>query len=304
NISEEKKEYQVNGKKKRPKDIRGILPSVIFSPDDLHLAKGPHSIRRAAVDAIGTQLNANYHTIKKDYERLIRHKNYLLKEEQPPAVLQSVNDILAVIGTQLQCYRYALFQKLAPLIQEHYQGIAGSSETLACSYTPFWKEGSTSSSSGTADSSANDLADTLPDLDRTEVQARFAASFKKKEAEERQRRQACTGPHTDRVGFSINGSDAGIYGSQGQQRSLVLAFKLAELAAIQDIAHQKPVLLLDDVMSELDSTRRSALLRYVSDDIQTFITTTTLDYFPKEAMQDASVVTLPSKQAQGGGKAP
>ena len=87
--------------------------------------------------------------------------------------------------------------------------------------------------------------------------------------------------------------DATLYGSQGQQRSVVLACKLAEAAVIEEVLDQKPVLLLDDVMSELDEARRSALVSYISDDVQTFITTANLAYFDERMLSAAQVVSLP-----------
>lgn len=97
-------------------------------------------------------------------------------------------------------------------------------------------------------------------------------------------------PH--RIEFFIEGKNARIYGSQGQQRSIVLSFKLAEVALIRDMLDQKPVLLLDDVMSELDEQRRNALVGFISGDIQTFITTTNLQYFSEDILAQARVIRL------------
>jgi len=277
---EGKRLYKVNGKKKAPREVRGILPSVVFSPDDLCLVKGAQSIKRAAIDAIGVQINANYHQIKKDYEKLIRHKNLLLKEGQDPVLLQSVNEMLGVIGAQFQAYRSALFNRMSPFIQGFYQDIAENREDLACSYIPFWEDYDP------------EAAASYP-FTREEGQERFMHEAEARGGEELRRKAALFGPHADKVEFFIDGRNAGAYGSQGQQRSLVLAFKLAEIATIQEITGQQPVLLLDDVMSELDKRRREALLSLLSKDVQTFITTTTLEAFPQKALQQAKVVRLP-----------
>jgi len=284
---EGKRVYKVNGKKKAPKDVRGILPSVVFSPDDLCLVKGAQSIKRASIDAIGVQINANYHQIKKDYEKLIRHKNLLLKEGQDPVLLQSVNEMLGVIGAQFQAYRSALFNRMAPFIQGFYQDIVENREDLTCSYIPFWE-----------DYDPEEAA--TYSFTKEEGQERLIHEVETKGNEELRRKAALFGPHADKVEFFIDGKNAGAYGSQGQQRSLVLAFKLAEIAAIQEITGQQPVLLLDDVMSELDNRRREALLSLLSKDIQTFITTTTLDFFPPKAVQQAKVIRLPL--GEGGAK--
>ena len=109
------------------------------------------------------------------------------------------------------------------------------------------------------------------------------------------------GPHADYVEFFVAGRNLALYGSQGQQRSIVLAFKLAEAALIQEILGQKPVLLLDDVMSELDAGRRNALVSFIEGDIQTFITTANLAYFDEGLLARARVVELPRNWAAGEG---
>lgn len=120
----------------------------------------------------------------------------------------------------------------------------------------------------------------------------------KHRSEERRRKRALIGPHGDRIEFFIGGKNARLYASQGQQRSIVLSFKLAEVALIQDMRDQKPILLLDDVMSELDAQRRNALIGFISGDIQTFITTTNLQYFSEEIIDQARVVSLGQDEAQ------
>ena len=128
---------------------------------------------------------------------------------------------------------------------------------------------------------------------RDEARVALADALAARRHEERQRRRALVGPHADRVEFLIDGADASLFGSQGQQRSIVLAFKLAEAAVIEEVLHQKPVLLLDDVMSELDAMRRAALMDYMATDVQTFITTTNLAYFEDEVLDRARIVALP-----------
>jgi len=284
-ISEGKREYRLNGKPKRPKDIRGLLPSVVFTPDDLTLIKGAQSIKRNTLDALGEQVHANYHTVKKDYDKLIRYKNLLLKEDPNPALLQSVNDLLVITGTQLQGYRRALLRKMAPHIQEIYEGITEGKEDLACSYVPFWE-------------SYDEERPYFLDFRKEESQLHYSRELEKRAKEEKARKLSTVGPHADKIDFFIDGKNAGIYASQGQQRSLVLAYKLAEVATIEEMTRCRPILLLDDVMSELDSQRRKALLNRLSG--QTFITTTTLDYFPEQTIEHAKIVRLPLPYGEGG----
>jgi DNA replication and repair protein RecF len=113
-----------------------------------------------------------------------------------------------------------------------------------------------------------------------------------KRAEERARRTSLVGPHRDDISFLVDGRDARAFASQGQQRTIALAWKLAEVMVVRDVSGQPPVLLLDDVMSELDSSRRHALTRFVGTTAQTIVTTTNLDYFDTELLERAKVVEL------------
>ena len=100
------------------------------------------------------------------------------------------------------------------------------------------------------------------------------------------------GPHRDDITFMIDGRDARTFASQGQQRTIALSWKLAEVLVVKDISGQPPLLLLDDVMSELDASRRHALTRFVGTAAQTIVTTTNLDYFDQELLQRGKVVRL------------
>lgn len=278
-MSEGKKKHLLNGKPKRTADLKGIVPSVTFTPDDLDLAKGSMSIRRAALDALGSQLSANHYLIRRDYEKVLRHKNRLLKDEAHDALIESMNETLVTCGAQLACYRAALFEKLAASMASYYKEITDGEEALVACYVPSWEPHDPS------------IPATFV-FGRDDARAALAAALVRRAQDERIRHRALVGPHADHIEFFIDGKNAALYGSQGQQRSVVLAFKLAEAALIEDILHQKPVLLLDDVMSELDAARRRALVAFISGDIQTFITTTNLSYFDDDLLSTASVVEL------------
>ena len=129
--------------------------------------------------------------------------------------------------------------------------------------------------------------------DREQVESLLAAAIEQRAQEETARRMSLVGPHRDKPAFYLNGRPAADFASQGQQRSMAIAYKLAEMQLIEDTTHVKPILLLDDVMSELDATRRATLTRYVHEAAQTFITTTNLDYFTPELLETAQVIHLP-----------
>ena len=286
-LESHKRKYTLNGKARRPADLKGLIPSVSFTPDDLDLVKGSMSVRRAAIDALGSQLSPNHYLIKKDYEKVIRYKNRLLKEEAQVALIDSINETLVTCGAQLACYRAALFAKLAPEISRRYADIA-QGEKLQVTYVPSWMAPvSREAPCGVASFSRDEARDAL------------TSALKARRGEELARRKSVVGPHSDEIGFYIEGKNAGNYGSQGQQRSIVLACKLAEASIIEDMLSQKPVLLLDDVMSELDEHRRHALVEFISGDMQTFITTANLAYFDDSLLKNASVVQLGEEAARG-----
>lgn len=279
-LSEGKRSFSLNGKMKRTADLKGLAPSVSFTPDDLQLSKGSMSLRRDAIDAMGSQMSRNHYLIRKDWDKVLRQKNMLLKDEADVLMLESVNDLVITCGAQLTCYRAALFAKLSAYMESYYSEIAGSSERMDARFAPSWaREGEWLS---------RDEA-----LTKGDARSLLAEALKEKLSEERIRRRSLVGPQADRIEFFVGGKQVSVYGSQGQQRSVVLAFKLAEVSLIRDILSQQPILLLDDVMSELDEHRRRSLVQFVSSDIQTFITTANLAYFDKDLLAHADIVQLP-----------
>ena len=235
-MAEGKKKHLLNGKPKRTADLKGLVPSVTFTPDDLELAKGAMSVRRAALDALGSQLSANHYLIRRDYEKVLRHKNRLLKDEAPAALVGAMNETLVTCGAQLSCYRAALFEKLAASMASYYAEITDGHERLDAGFVPSWEE-------------HDPLSFATRTFGRDEAREALADALARRGGEERVRKRALVGPHADRIEFFIDGKNAALFGSQGQQRSVVLAFKLAEATLIQDILRQKPVLLLDDVIA-------------------------------------------------------
>lgn len=128
------------------------------------------------------------------------------------------------------------------------------------------------------------------EVSREEITNQFLQVLNEAHAEDIRRQQSTKGPHRDDVEFLIEGKDARNYGSQGQIRTVVLALKMAEVLLSEEILGEKPLLLLDDVMSELDEDRRKAIMEFAFHDIQTVITTTNLGYFSKEVLEKAQIV--------------
>lgn len=268
--------YRVNGTVRRKlAEVTGILPSVLFTPDDLRMVKDSAERRRNALDLLGDQLSPAYASIRADYERALRQRNSLLKEEGAPAAsLAAWTERLVELGSALAMHRMRLFERLAPVMSGVYGTLSGG-ERLEVKYH--------SSIAGEMASSS---------ADRTALEELFRMKLDERAAEEAARRSTAAGPHRDDVLFAVEGRDARTFASQGQQRSIALAWKLAEVHVVEEVTGGEPVLLLDDVMSELDEERRHALASFVGDRVQTFITTTNLGYFSERFVEDAKVVRL------------
>lgn len=293
-LDDKSRKYQLNGKAKRPGDLKGLVPSVIFTPDDLDLVKGSMTGRRAALDTLGSQVNKNYYALRRDYEKVIRHKNRLLKDEADPALVEAINEMVVTCGAQLVCYRTALFARLVPHIVEKYRQISQGREMLSAVYVPSWaRPAATANSAGSSPAFVVPSPEEHTPLQRDEARESLARALHERAGEERRRGRAVVGPHADEITFLLDSQDASLFGSQGQQRSIVLAYKLAEAAVIEEVLEQKPVLLLDDVMSELDGTRRAALVEAMERGSQTFITTANLAYFDRDMLNRSNVVSLP-----------
>jgi DNA replication and repair protein RecF len=267
--------YRVNGKvRRRVSEVAGIIPCVVFTPDDLRMVKDSADRRRGAIDSVGDQLSPTYLSVRLAYERIVRQRNALLKEASPdPDVLTTLTERLVAEGAAFTGHRHRLFDRISVKLSEVYETLA-QGERLTATYLPSWSRGE-----GPADSSDS-------------VEA-MKEALGRVVAEEKARGLSLVGPHRDEVIFSVNGREARAFASQGQMRTIALAWKLAEVGVITDIAGQAPILLLDDVMSELDETRRHALASFVGEAAQTFVTTTNLGYFEQELVSRAKVVKLP-----------
>ncbi|MDZ4177938.1 MAG: DNA replication and repair protein RecF, partial [Coriobacteriia bacterium] len=186
---------------------------------------------------------------------------------------------LVTTGARLTASRARLMTRIAEAAAVVYADITHG-ETLDLSFLPSWNK----TESGIV--SPGDAGD------EAFARQRLEAAAKATRNEERSRATSIFGPHRDDVRVIVAGRDARLFGSQGQQRTVALAWKLAEVAVISEVSGAKPILLLDDVMSELDTIRRSAMAALVTEQVQTVITTTNLQYFERDLLDRAKVVEL------------
>ncbi|HLN61906.1 MAG TPA: DNA replication/repair protein RecF [Symbiobacteriaceae bacterium] len=257
---ETRKQVKINGvAEKKIAHLVGNVAAVLFSPDDLQLLKGSPSGRRRFLDIELSQISQTYLHHLMSYNRTMTQRNTLLKQDTVDQALLSIYDEqLLASGAQLVVRRAQAVQRLSKIASQYHGMLAEGKEELRLEYQSQGAE-----------------PDQTPGV--AEVTERLYSQLQQRRREEIRRQVTLVGPHRDDIGFWINDRDAKLYGSQGQQRTAVLALKMAELQFMAEEIGEYPVLLLDDVASELDPTRRHYLFSAVREGIQTFVTCTDLD---------------------------
>ncbi len=247
----------------RPRELIGKLNSVFFSPEDLFMFKGSPSIRRKFLDAQISQAAPIYFMNLLRYNRLVEQRNILLKKIRDKAAqeteLELWDEQLAFYAEKILSKRLASVDKLNSLANCLHQKISARKENLSVVYHMCLLD------------AKENLAEKFWELLR-------ARRFK-----DIQHGATSFGAHLDDLKFFINGRELKLFGSQGQLRTAVLSLKLSELQFLKSETGEYPLLLLDDVMSELDAERRELLLEFLSrEKIQTLITATDRAYFPPQ----------------------
>jgi DNA replication and repair protein RecF len=235
-------------------DLLGVLRVIAFLPEDLDLVKRGPAYRRDLLDAVAVQLWPAAHLDQSEFERALRQRNAFLKlGNRDDATLSVWDSRLAESGGRVMARRARVVETLSPLLEVCYEDIARQEERASIGYQASW------GGDHILSRSAEDLSSAL--LDAVECSRR--ADY--------ERRLTTVGPHRDEPVFRIGGADARTHGSQGEQRTMALAVKLAAHQAVADVVGEPPVLLLDDVFSELDPSRAGALAKVLPPGAQTLI---------------------------------
>lgn len=243
----------INGQKiKKAGELIGLLNVVFFSPEDLAIIKNGPSERRRFIDMELCQLDKTYLYNLNQYNKILNNRNKLLKDIIFSPALKDILDIwdeqLVMYGCQIIKGRATFIEELNSIIYDIHRKLSGEREELFLAYEP--------------DTSAEE----------------FAVRVRANRERDMKICQTSSGPHKDDCIFKIGDCDIRKYGSQGQQRTAALSLKLSEIELVKRVTKDTPVLLLDDVLSELDSNRQNHLLNSIGD-IQTIITCTGLDEF-------------------------
>lgn len=287
---------KLNGVKQTRAEMGGRLSrltAVSFSSQDLTLLRGGPKERRDWLDDVVLKLRPGLYELPGKYEKIVAQRNRLLKtifEGNRPH--NSYDEELRVwdvqlcrFGARLIKSRVEVLNVLLPQAEENLRRVSGLKEKLSATYDfrEEFQEG--------------EEGERLPllsilNMENEDLAKRMYLSLKARRAEEIARRQTLTGPHRDDITFAINDFSATAFASQGQQRSLVLSLKLAELKLVEDALSEPPLLLLDDVLAELDLSRQGMLMDLVKKDMQTLITTTHLDGFRPEWLTGARITRV------------
>lgn len=303
--------YAVNGESlRRQQDFLGVLNAVQFSSLDLELVRGAPDRRRSWLDSLLIQLEPVYAHILQQYNQVLRQRNALLRKfrtlesevwspesDSASTALESsyfgasalgsklktqnstelaLWDVqLATAGSRVTRRRARVLKLLAPIAQAWHTSISGVGEALELRYAP-----------------SVSLEHDDPDW----VKQAFLEKIQQRRIAEQHHGTTLVGPHRDEVEFTINQTPARAYGSQGQQRTLVLALKLAELKLIEEVVGEPPLLLLDDVLAELDPYRQNQLLDAIQDRFQTLITTTHLGSFDAQWLNSSQILSVQAGQ--------
>ena len=240
---------------RRSTELFGLLNVIFFSPEDLAIIKNGPSERRRFLDLELCQISRLYYQNLSSYHKVLNQRNNLLKQLIYNKGLSDTLDVwnkqLVDFGSKIINERNNFIDMLNEIIKDIHKKLTSGKESLVIVYDK--------------NVETEDFEKTLND--RLDKDLNYCSTQ--------------TGPHRDDVIFMVNGMDARKYGSQGQQRTIALSLKMAEIQLVKKIIRDNPILLLDDVMSELDSSRRQALIEEIRD-IQTIITCTGYDDFIKE----------------------
>lgn len=273
-LSTQGKKAKINGLEQRKlSDFVGALNVVMFAPEDLEIVKGTPGIRRRFLDMEIGQVQPGYLYSLGQYAKVLMQRNNYLKTASPGSTQQTMMEVwnmqLAEHGVKIVKKRQNFIHKLQKWAQHIHAGITAGAEELTILYRPSFETDDTE--------------------EESVLFEQFMIKLSQVKDQELRRGMTLVGPHRDDMAFYINGKEASVYGSQGQQRTTALSLKLAEIELIHEEIGEYPLLLLDDVLSELDKNRQTQLIETFQTKVQTFITTTGLESINVSKLQDSRI---------------
>ncbi|RME74463.1 MAG: DNA replication/repair protein RecF [Chloroflexi bacterium] len=292
-----RKDIKLNGAKKRAMDVIGKLATVMFLPEDIELVTGSPSVRRRYLDRTLCQINPEYCRALSRYNQVLTRRNALLKElykrNGSTDQLLYWDEQLVHDGAVIIVARHNAILELDAVARQRHRELSGGQENLRLQYAPSFDPHQRPRPNYQLPLLKEEMAayaTAAPPL--KEVRQTFQAYLEQIRQEEINRGVTLIGPHRDDMHFLVDGIDLTLYGSRGQQRTAALSVKLAEINLMEQVTGDKPVLLLDDVMSELDASRRAHVLSVVSAVDQAILTTTDWNDYSPDFRQRARLLRV------------
>lgn len=269
-VAQVRKRIRVNDIARRAIDSVGLVNVVMFDAEDIELVTGSPSLCRRYLDLVSSQTDSRYLRCLQRYQKVLQQRNHLLRllqeREARLEQLEFWDEELVNNGSYVVAQRQRLVAELNALAEETHRDLSGGREKLEVVYVPSVEEG-------------HSLA---------EIELSFRGALSHKLRAEISQGATLVGPHRDNLRFHVNGTDMSKYGSRGQQQTAALSLKLAEAKYMNSRVGEPPILLLDDVFSELDRSRRQHLLESIAHFQQVLITAVDLDYFEPSFLADAA----------------
>lgn len=257
----------------------GNMNVVMFAPEDLNLVKGSPQGRRRFIDMEIGQVSPIYLHDMSQYQKILQQRNHFLKmmqlkKQTDQTMLEILTEQFIQMAVKIMAKRFEFLRLLQNWAKPIHQGISRGLESLEIQYKP--------------------SVEVLEGQDLSKMVVSFEEKFGKVRNREIERGTTLFGPHRDDLLFFVNNRDVQTFGSQGQQRTTALSVKLAEIELIHAEIGEYPILLLDDVLSELDDYRRTHLLNTIQGKVQTFVTTTSVDGIDHQTLKEASTFEVTS----------
>jgi len=259
----------------------GNMNVVMFAPEDLNLVKGSPQVRRRFIDMEIGQISPVYLYDMSRFQKILQQRNHYLKQLQMKkqtdrTMLDILTEQLIEQAAKIVMRRFEFVRMLEEWARPIHHSISRGLEQLEIQYKP--------------------SVNVSEELDWSKMIKSYENKFAEIREREIDRGVTMAGPHRDDLAFVVNGRDVHTFGSQGQQRTAALSVKLAEIELIYSEIREYPILLLDDVLSELDDYRQSHLLNAIQERVQTFVTTTSVDGVDHQTLREASMYTVKAGQ--------
>lgn len=285
-LTKKKKQIFINNKEmRRIRDYISNFCVISFTPEDLEIVKGSPNIRRNMINIDISQLHNNYISYLNEFNQIIKIRNEYLKKmnldgNSDIRYLDVVNSSMIDKALKIYEYRYDFFVKINQILPKIFKKLTNL-DNLRIKY---------------------ETSIDLEDFDLEKIRKNYESKINKSFKVELMQGVTLVGPHRDDFSFDLNGIDMKNFASQGQQRLAVIALKIAEIYLYKEETGEYPVLLLDDIFSEIDTKKRNKIINFLLKDIQTIITTTDINDIEEDLVKNATVFKVNNNKVTGRGK--